>query len=148
MPPANRGCRGCACRAYSSCLIIRGCTSTQYVLSGLGFYVDPFWAYSAWTLHNPYITDRIDVFPPSVDRIWLWVYVVLKPPDTAYSKGTLLGTPNKEPQENDRNVVGIYLPGSLYSTIFLPYSWGSLFGVTMRTLLYSIYFSGTLNPKP
>ena len=42
-----------------------------------------------------------------------------------HSKGTLLGTPNREPQEYSRNIIGIYLPGSP----FLLYSWGSLFGV-------------------
>ena len=49
-------------------------------------------------------------------------------------KGTLLGTPNWEPQEYSRYIVGIYLPGSLYSIIFLLYSWGSLFGVPSRVL--------------
>ena len=33
-------------------------------------------------------------------------------------KGTLLGTPNREPQEYSRYIIGIYLPGSLYSIIF------------------------------
>ena len=37
-------------------------------------------------------------------------------------KGTLLGTPNREPQEYSRCIIGIYLPGSLYSIIFLLYS--------------------------
>ena len=32
-------------------------------------------------------------------------------------KGTLLGTPNREPQEYSRNIMGIYLPGSVYSII-------------------------------
>ena len=27
-------------------------------------------------------------------------------------KGTLLGTPNREPQEYSRNIIGMYLPGS------------------------------------
>ena len=53
-------------------------------------------------------------------------------------KGTLLGTPNRGPQEYGRNVIGTYLPGSLYSTIFLLYSWGSLFGVPIRTLLEAV----------
>ena len=44
-------------------------------------------------------------------------------------KGTLLGTPNS------RYIIGIYLPGSLYSIIFLLYSWGSLFGVPSRVPL-------------
>ena len=30
-------------------------------------------------------------------------------------EGTLLGTPNREPQEYSRNKLRIYLPGSLYS---------------------------------
>ena len=50
-------------------------------------------------------------------------------------KGTLLGTPNWEPQEYSRYIIGIYLPGSLYSIIFLLYSWGSLFGVPSRVPL-------------
>ena len=50
-------------------------------------------------------------------------------------KGTLLGTPNREPQEHSRYIIGIYLPGSLYSIIFLLYSGGSLFGVPSRVPL-------------
>ena len=50
-------------------------------------------------------------------------------------KGTLLGTPNREPQEYSRYIIGIYLPGSLYSIIFLLYSWGSRFGVPSRVPL-------------
>ena len=50
-------------------------------------------------------------------------------------KGTLLGTPNREPQEYSRYITGIYLPGSLYSMIFLLYSWGSLSGVPSRVPL-------------
>ena len=42
-------------------------------------------------------------------------------------RGTLLGTPNREPQECSRNIIGIYLPGPLYSIKFLLYSWGALF---------------------
>ena len=38
-------------------------------------------------------------------------------------------TPNRELQQYSRNTIGIYLPGSLYSIIFLLYSWGSLFEV-------------------
>ena len=41
------------------------------------------------------------------------------------NKGTLMGTPNMEPQEYSRNIIGIYLPESLYSIKFLLYSWGS-----------------------
>ena len=54
----------------------------------------------------------------------------------AFIKGTLLGTPNREPQEYSRYIIGIYLPGSLYSIIFLVYSWGSLFGVPSRLPLF------------
>ena len=50
-------------------------------------------------------------------------------------KGTLLGTPNREPQEYSKHIIGIYLPGSSYSIIFLLYSWGSLFGVPSRVPL-------------
>ena len=52
-----------------------------------------------------------------------------------HRSGTLLGTPNREPQEYSRYIIGIYLPGSLYSIIFLLYSWGSLFGVPSRVPL-------------
>ena len=55
----------------------------------------------------------------------------------AFSKGTLLGTPNREPQEYSRYRIGIYLPGSLYSILFLLYSWGSLFGVPIRVPSFS-----------
>ena len=50
-------------------------------------------------------------------------------------EGTLLGTPNREPREYSRYIIGLYLPGSLYSIIFLLYSWGSLFGVSSRVPL-------------
>ena len=48
-------------------------------------------------------------------------------------KGTLMGTPNREPLEYSRNIVGMYLLGSSYSIIFLLYSWGSLFGVPIKS---------------
>ena len=41
------------------------------------------------------------------------------------SKGTLLGTPNREPQEYSRNII----PGRDIPIIYLLYSWGSRFGV-------------------
>ena len=44
------------------------------------------------------------------------------PAQSTTNKGTLLGTPNREPQEHSRYIIGIYLPGSLYSIIFLLYS--------------------------
>ena len=44
-------------------------------------------------------------------------------------QGTLLGTPNREPQEYSRNILDYKDPGSYIPIIFLLYSWGSLFGV-------------------
>ena len=35
-----------------------------------------------------------------------------------FSEGTLLGTPNREPQEYSRYIIGIYLPGSLYIPLY------------------------------
>ena len=64
-------------------------------------------------------------------------YIPYNPYITHYSKGTLMGTPNREPPEYSRNIIGIYLPGSLYSVKFLLYSWGSLFGVPIGVPLYS-----------
>ena len=46
-----------------------------------------------------------------------------------------MGTPNREPQEYSRYIIGIYLPGSLYSITFLLYCWGFLFGVPMKVPL-------------
>ena len=46
-----------------------------------------------------------------------------------------MGTPNREPQEYSRNIMGIYLLESLHSIIFLLYSWGSLFGVPSKVPL-------------
>ena len=64
----------------------------------------------------------------------LLVPIVVEDFHTSF-KGTLLGTPNREPQEYSRYIIGIYLPGSLYSIIFLLYSWGSPFGVPSRVPL-------------
>ena len=50
-------------------------------------------------------------------------------------KRTLLGTPDREPQEYSRDIIGIYLPGSFNSIIFLLYSWGSLFAVPSKVPL-------------
>ena len=61
-----------------------------------------------------------------------------------HNKGTLLGTPNREPQEYSRYIIGIYLPGSLYSIIFLLYSWGSLFGVPSRVPLHKENVGGAI----
>ena len=47
-----------------------------------------------------------------------------------------MGTPNREPQEYSTNIIGIYLPGSSYSFIFLPYSSGSMFGVHIKVPLF------------
>ena len=40
-----------------------------------------------------------------------------------------MGTPKREPQEYTRNIVKYKDPGRHIPTIFLLYSWGSLFGV-------------------
>ena len=73
-----------------------------------------------------------------------------------YDKGTLLGTPNREPQEYSKNIIGICLPGSLHSTIFLLYSWGFLFGVPSEVPVYDAFLGTPLiripvhmgTPKP
>ena len=56
----------------------------------------------------------------------------------AYSKGTLLGTPNREPQEYSRNIMEYKDPGRYIPIIYLLYSWGSLFGVPSRVPLYRV----------
>ena len=45
------------------------------------------------------------------------------------NKGTLPGSPNREPQEYSRNIMEYRDPGRYIPIIFLLYSWGSLFGV-------------------
>ena len=50
-------------------------------------------------------------------------------------KGTLMGTPNREPQEYSRNLIEYKDPGKYIPIIFLLYSWGSLFGVPIRVPL-------------
>ena len=50
-------------------------------------------------------------------------------------KGTLLGTPNREPQEYSRNILEYKDPGRYIPIIYLLYSWGSLFGVPSRVPL-------------
>ena len=60
----------------------------------------------------------------------------------ALIKGTLLGTPNREPQEYSRNIVEYKDPGRYIPIIYLLYSWGSRFGVPSRVPLligYSTY---------
>ena len=54
--------------------------------------------------------------------------------DALYAMGCIKGF-CWEPQEYSKNIIGLYLPGSLYSFMFLLYSWGSLIGVPIRTLL-------------
>ena len=49
--------------------------------------------------------------------------------------GTLLGTPNREPQEYSRNIIDYKDPGRYIPTIFLLCSWGSLFGVPIEVPL-------------
>ena len=50
------------------------------------------------------------------------------------SKGTLLGTPNREPLEYSRNIMD---PGRYIPIIYLLYSLGSRFGVPRRVPLVS-----------
>ena len=50
-------------------------------------------------------------------------------------KGTLLGTPNREPQEYSRNIVEYKDPGRYIPIIYLLYSWGFQFGVHGRVPL-------------
>ena len=52
--------------------------------------------------------------------------------------GTLLGTPNREPQEYSRNIIEYKDPGRYIPTIFLLCSWGSLFGVPIEVPLMTI----------
>ena len=53
----------------------------------------------------------------------------------ASNKGTLLGAPNREPQEYSRNIMEYKDPGRYIPIIFLLYSWGSLFGIPSRVPL-------------
>ena len=54
----------------------------------------------------------------------------------SYYKRTLLGTPNREPQEYSRNIMECKEPGRYNSIIYLLCSWGSLFGVPSRVPSY------------
>ena len=54
-------------------------------------------------------------------------------------KGTLLGTPNREPQEYSRNIMEYEDPGRYIPTIYLLYSWGSRFGVPSKVPLVIRY---------
>ena len=53
-----------------------------------------------------------------------------------FIKGTLLGTPNREPQEYSRNITVYKDPGRYIPIIYLLYSWGSQFGVSSRVPLF------------
>ena len=57
------------------------------------------------------------------------------------SKGTLMGTPNREPQEYSRNIMEYKDPGRYIPIIYLLYSWGSRFGVPSRVSLTSKAFA-------
>ena len=50
-------------------------------------------------------------------------------------EGTLLGTPNREPQEYSRNIMEYKDLGRYIPIIYLLYSWGSRFGVPIRVPL-------------
>ena len=50
-------------------------------------------------------------------------------------KGTLLGTPNWEPQKYSRNIMEYEDPGRYIPIIYLLFSWGSQFGVPSRVPL-------------
>ena len=43
-----------------------------------------------------------------------------------------MGTPNREPQEYSRNIMECKDPGRYIHIIFLLYSWGSLFEVSIQ----------------
>ena len=51
------------------------------------------------------------------------------------AKGTLLGTPSRESQENSRNTIEYKDPGRYISILFLLYSWGCMFGVPIKVPL-------------
>ena len=57
-------------------------------------------------------------------------------------KGTLLETPNREPQEHSRNIMEYKDPGRYIPILYLLYSWGSRFGVPIKVLLI-IWTKGT-----
>ena len=61
------------------------------------------------------------------------------PGSACRTKGTLLGTPNREPQEYSRNIMEYEDPGRYIPIIYLPYSWCSLFGVPSRVPLRTGY---------
>ena len=51
------------------------------------------------------------------------------------TKGILLGTPNREPQEYSRNIMEYKDPGRYIPIIYLLYSWGSRLGVPNKVPL-------------
>ena len=53
-----------------------------------------------------------------------------------------VGTPNRESQEYSRNILGMYLPGSLHSTIFPLFSWGSVLGFPAKSLQFKVEAAG------
>ena len=55
-------------------------------------------------------------------------------PYAKVSERTIMETPHREPQEHSRNIVGRYHQGPCIPIIFLPYSWGFLFGFPLRVL--------------
>ena len=68
---------------------------------------------------------------PTAKEVYGFFLEMLALPD----KGTLLGTPNREPQEYSRNRMECKDPGRYIPIIYLLYSWGSLFGVPSRVPL-------------
>ena len=57
-------------------------------------------------------------------------------------KGTLLGTPNREPQEYSKNMMEYKDPGRYIPITYLLYSWGSRFGVPSRVPLLGLRVEG------
>ena len=53
-------------------------------------------------------------------------------------KGTLMGTPNTEPQEYSRSRMECRDPGRYIPSRFPLYSWGSLFGVSIEVPLLRV----------
>ena len=58
------------------------------------------------------------------------------------SKRAEKGTPNRAPQEYNRNIIEYKDPGRYTPIIFLVYSWGSLFGVPSKVSLFRVSGSG------
>ena len=50
----------------------------------------------------------------------------------AADKGTVMETPNREPQEYSKIIIEYKDPGKYIPIKFLLYSWGSLFGVPSK----------------